>query len=94
MTTVTILVVDKKESLVIEKTDDSKESFVEAIGLSTYSNSGPTVMSYVSMFEILWRQASLYEELSEANEQLQIHDKMQREFINVASHEMKLRARH
>ena len=89
MTTVTILVVDKKESLAIEKTDDSKESFVDAIGLSTYSNSGPTVMSYVSMFEILWRQASLYEELSEANEQLQIHDKMQREFINVASHEMK-----
>ena len=89
MTTVTILVVDKKESLAIEKTDDSKENFMEAIGLSTYSNSGPTVMSYVSMFEILWRQVSLYEELSEANEQLQIHDKMQREFINVASHEMK-----
>jgi signal transduction histidine kinase len=89
MTTVTILVVDKKESLAIEKTDDSKENFIEAIGLSTYSNSGPTVMSYVSMFETLWRQASLYEELSEANEQLQIHDKMQREFINVASHEMK-----
>jgi two-component system, OmpR family, sensor histidine kinase VicK len=89
MTTVTILVVDKKESLVIEKTDDSKENFIEAIGLSTYSNSGPTVLSYVSMFEILWRQVSLYKELSEANERLQIHDKMQREFINVASHEMK-----
>ena len=89
MTTVTILVVDNKESLAMEKTDDSKENFVEAIGLSTYSNSGPTVMSYISMFESLWRQAGLYEELWEANRQLHIHDKMQREFINIASHEMK-----
>jgi two-component system, OmpR family, sensor histidine kinase VicK len=89
MTTVTILVVDRRESLVIEKTDDSKENFIEAIGLSTYSNSEPTVMSYLSIFEGLWRQAKLYEELREANEQLQIHDKMQREFINIASHEMK-----
>jgi two-component system, OmpR family, sensor histidine kinase VicK len=89
MTTVTILVVDRRESLVMEKTDDSKENFIEAIGLSTYSNSEPTVMSYLSIFEGLWRQAKLYEELREANEQLQIHDKMQREFINIASHEMK-----
>ena len=89
MTTVTILVVDKRESLVMEKTDDSKETFIEAIGLSTYSTSEPTVMSYLSIFEGLWRQAKLYEELREANELLQIHDKMQREFINIASHEMK-----
>jgi two-component system sensor histidine kinase VicK len=89
MTTVTILVVDKRESLVIEKTDDSKENFIEAIGLSTYSDSEPTVMSYLSIFEGLWRQAKLYEELREANEQLQVHDKMQKEFINIASHEMK-----
>ena len=89
MTTVTILVVDKRESLVVEKTDDSKENFIEAIGLSTYSTSEPTVISYLSIFEGLWRQAKLYEELREANERLQIHDKMQREFINIASHEMK-----
>lgn len=89
MTTVTILVVDKRESLVMEKTDDSKETFIEAIGLSTYSTSEPTVISYLSIFEGLWKQAKLYEELREANERLQIHDKMQREFINIASHEMK-----
>jgi signal transduction histidine kinase len=28
-------------------------------------------------------------QLSSANEQLKIHDKMQKEFINVASHEIK-----
>ena len=89
MTTVTILVIDRKESLVMEKTDDSKENFIDAIGLSTHSNSEPTVMSYLSIFEGLWRQAKLYEELREANEQLKARDKMQREFINIASHEMK-----
>ena len=89
MTTVTILVVDKRESFVMEKTDDSKETFIEAIGLSTYSTSEPTVISYLSIFEGFWKQAKLYEELREANERLQIHDKMQREFINIASHEMK-----
>ena len=31
----------------------------------------------------------LYEQLIKAHEQLKIHDKMQKEFINIASHEMK-----
>ena len=82
VTTVTTLVVDRKESLAIEKTDDSKLEFIEAIGLSTYSDSEPTVMSYVSIFEGLWKQAELVDHL-------EAHDKMQREFINIASHEMK-----
>jgi two-component system, OmpR family, sensor histidine kinase VicK len=82
VTTVTILVVDRKESLAIEKTDDTKENFIEAVGLTTYSNSEPTVVSYISIFEGLWKQAELVD-------QLETHDKMQREFINIASHEMK-----
>jgi two-component system, OmpR family, sensor histidine kinase VicK len=82
VSTVTIVVVDKKESLVFEKVDDKKENFVEAVGFATYSNSKPTVMSYVSIFKSLWRQVELYE-------QLKTHDKMQKEFINIASHEMK-----
>ena len=82
MTTVTILVIDRKVSLAIEKTDDSKPDFMEAVGLATYSNSEPTVVSYVSIFEALWKQAELVN-------QLEIHDKLQREFINIASHEMK-----
>jgi two-component system, OmpR family, sensor histidine kinase VicK len=82
VTTVTTLVVDRKESLAIEKTDDSKLDFIEAIGLTTYSNSEPTVISYVSIFEGFWKQGELLN-------QLKAHDKMQREFINIASHEMK-----
>jgi two-component system, OmpR family, sensor histidine kinase VicK len=82
VSTVTIMVVDKMESLVFEKTDDTKENFIEAVGSATYSNSKPTVMSYISIFKNLWKQVDLYE-------QLKMHDKMQKEFINIASHEMK-----
>ena len=56
----TILVVDRKESLVMELRDDSKTTFIESIGLSTYSNSKAGVLSYVAIFENLWRQVELY----------------------------------
>jgi two-component system sensor histidine kinase VicK len=81
-TKATILVVDRKVSLVMELRDDSKQTFDEAIGLSTYSNSRPGVLSYVSIFENLWKQTELYE-------QLKIHDRIQQEFINVAAHELR-----
>ena len=44
-TKATILVVDRKTSLVMELRDDSKTTFFEAIGLSTYSNSRAGVLS-------------------------------------------------
>ncbi|MGB6530057.1 MAG: histidine kinase dimerization/phospho-acceptor domain-containing protein, partial [Candidatus Nitrosopolaris sp.] len=81
-TKATILVVDRKVSLVMELRDDSKQTFDEAIGLSTYSNSRPGVLSYVSIFENLWKQTELYE-------QLKYQDIMQKEFINIAAHELK-----
>jgi two-component system sensor histidine kinase VicK len=71
VTTATILVVDRKISLVMEKVDDSKETFVDAVGLSTYSTSEPTIMSYVSVFENFWNQNELYEELKESKEKLE-----------------------
>jgi signal transduction histidine kinase len=102
-TKIRILVVDKASSLVVELKDDTKESSFEAMGLATYSNSKSTVLSYVSIFETLWMQTELYEQLVEsnnglakayeqleaANEQLKVHEKMQKEFINVASHELR-----
>ncbi|HXX97858.1 MAG TPA: HAMP domain-containing sensor histidine kinase [Candidatus Bathyarchaeia archaeon] len=81
-TKATILVVDRKVSLVMEIRDDSKQTFDEAIGLSTCSNSKPGVLSYVSIFENLWKETELYE-------QLKYQDKMQKEFINIAAHELK-----
>jgi two-component system, OmpR family, sensor histidine kinase VicK len=78
----TILIIDNKVSLVMELKDDSKKTFHEAIGLSTYSNSKAGVLSYVSMFESLWKQTELYEVLKS-------NEKMQREFINIAAHELR-----
>src|SRR5919202_2444674 len=70
------------KSLVMELKDDTKSTFHEAIGLSTYSNSKAGVLSYVAIFENLWKQSELYE-------QLKTHDKMQKEFINIAAHELR-----
>jgi len=96
VSTVTIAVSDRKISLVIEKKDDTKEYFMDAVGLATYSTSKPTVSSYVSIFENLWAQTELYhrlkvsnQQIALANEQLKIHDRMQKQFINVAAHELK-----
>ena len=66
----------------MELKDDSKKTFQEAIGLSTYSNSKAGVLSYVSMFESLWKQTELYEKLKG-------NEKMQKEFINIAAHELR-----
>jgi two-component system, OmpR family, sensor histidine kinase VicK len=84
-----ILIVDRNVSFVIELIDDTKATFEEAIGLATYSNSKSTALSYVSIFESLWKQTELYQKLNELNEQLQEHDKIQEEFITVAAHELR-----
>jgi two-component system, OmpR family, sensor histidine kinase VicK len=77
-----IIVVDRKESLIIELRDDSKERYHDAAGLAAYSNSKPIALSYASIFETLWKQGELYE-------QLKTYNMMQREFINIAAHELR-----
>jgi len=62
-TQATFLAIDRKASLVMEIRDDSKVTFDEAIGLSTYSNSKAGVLSYIAIFENLWKQTELYEDI-------------------------------
>jgi two-component system, OmpR family, sensor histidine kinase VicK len=81
-TRITIVLADRKECTIIELRDDTKDISYSAAGLSTYSNSKSTVSSYVSIFETFWKQTELYEKLK-------VHDKMQKEFINVAAHELR-----
>ena len=57
------MIVDQKSSLRVELKDDTRETSDEAIGLATYSNSEPTVFSYVSIFENLWIQIEMYKKL-------------------------------
>jgi two-component system, OmpR family, sensor histidine kinase VicK len=77
----TILLVDKRQSIIVELKDDTREA-PDPIGIATYSKSTSIVSSYIAIFESLWRQTDMYE-------QLQIHDKMRQEFINIVAHELR-----
>jgi signal transduction histidine kinase len=66
----------------MEIRDDSKTTFDEAIGLSTYSNSKAGVLSYVGIFERLWKQTELYQKLKES-------EKLKDDFVNIAAHELR-----
>ena len=111
------IILDKKDVIIIELKNDSKDNFLEAIGSSIYSNTPTTVFSYISIFDTLWSQTDLYnsiriandnlqntteelreslqilanvnQELTLTNEILNNHDRMQKEFINVAAHELR-----
>jgi two-component system, OmpR family, sensor histidine kinase VicK len=87
--TVGILVVDRKESLIIETKDDAKHNSYDAAGLAAYSNSKPIALGYASIFDSLWKQTELHQKLSNMYEQLTIQSKMQKEFIDVAAHELR-----
>ncbi|MDQ3853464.1 MAG: hypothetical protein M3299_11575, partial [Thermoproteota archaeon] len=52
-----ILIVDNKTYLMVELKDNSKETFIEAVGSAIISNSKSTILSYITMFDSLWRQA-------------------------------------
>lgn len=53
---VTIVLADRKESLIVEVKDDTKDNLYEAAGLSIYSDSKSIVSSYLAIFESLWKQ--------------------------------------
>jgi signal transduction histidine kinase len=79
---VTVLIIDRKSCLVIELRDDTRPIPEEAMGTAIYATSEPTVMSYFTIFETLWKQSELYTKL-------QIHEAAQREFFNLAAHELR-----
>jgi hypothetical protein len=53
---VTIVLADRKESLIVDTKDDTKDNVYEAVGLAIYSNSKSIVSSYLAIYEILWNQ--------------------------------------
>jgi signal transduction histidine kinase len=81
-TQITLVLIDRKHCMIVELKDDTRDNSYDAAGLSTYSNSKSIILSYASIFEILWKQNELYE-------QLKVHDKIQHEFINIAAHELR-----
>ena len=92
----TFLIVDKKSVFIIDVKDDNKQDFIEAVGYATFHTSKSRTESYNFIFDTVWRQADLYESLREANrnliysyQKLEEHDAMEKEFINLAAHELR-----
>jgi hypothetical protein len=54
---VVIVLADRKESIIVETKDDTKDNMYDAAGISIYSNSKMIVSSYLALFEIIWNQS-------------------------------------
>ncbi|TLX83342.1 MAG: HAMP domain-containing histidine kinase, partial [Thaumarchaeota archaeon] len=92
----TFLIIDRKSLFIIDVKDDSKENFTEAVGFATFHRSKSRTESYSFIFDTLWRQADLHESLRGANnnllyayEKLKEHDALEKEFIDLAAHELR-----
>jgi two-component system, OmpR family, sensor histidine kinase VicK len=77
-----ITIIDREKSMIFEIKDDAKDSFLHTLGLAIYIEGKSAALSYVSIFESLWKQTEMYQEL-------QTHDRIQKEFINTAAHELR-----
>ncbi len=79
---ITAVITDRRQLMLFELKDDRKETSYEAIGLALHIDSRTLALSYGALFDNLWKQRELYEKL-------EAHDKMQKEFINIAAHELR-----
>jgi two-component system sensor histidine kinase VicK len=91
----TIVIIDNKKVIAMS------EEGIEAVAL--YSSDRSIVNNFASLFSALWTEKELFrslmktkndlassnESLLEANEQLKNHEAMQKEFINIAAHELR-----
>jgi signal transduction histidine kinase len=97
-----ILVVDRSASLAIEleeKDEKQQEGRGELeykrgisyrmIKLATYSNNKSTVLSYISIFESLWKEIELNEKITGLLEEIKRRENIERDFISIAAHELR-----
>jgi two-component system sensor histidine kinase VicK len=89
VSTAGLFIQNEDRYFIAEDKDPNAAETAEATSRVIYSNSKNGVKSFKSIFETLWKQSELYEQLRIANEKLILHDKMQKEFINIAAHELR-----
>ncbi|MFL6378651.1 MAG: sensor histidine kinase, partial [Nitrososphaeraceae archaeon] len=82
-------IIDGEKLLRVEMREAIAETFIEAIGFAVYSNRKNTVQSYKSVFELLWNECVLNEELKKTYDRQKGLIKMQKEFIDIAAHELR-----
>jgi signal transduction histidine kinase len=98
---IVILVVDRKASLAIEleeikqgeggeaELNHKKDSSYRMIRLATYSENKSTVLSYISIFESLWKEIELNEKITSLLAEIKARENVERDFINMAAHELR-----
>jgi YHS domain-containing protein len=77
-----ILLVDRKFLLYVELKDDTKDTSYEAMGLTLYSSIRSTVISYVTIFETMWKQEELYQQLAEMKKKVQSYEQINKQLNN------------
>jgi two-component system, OmpR family, sensor histidine kinase VicK len=82
ISTAGMFIVDNKRYFRAEDKDPHASEAADAISVMIYSNNISGVKSFRSLFEILWQQLEMYEKLN-------AHYAMQKEFINIAAHELR-----
>ena len=75
-------IIDRMKILGIEIRHSDTDSFSKAIDFALYSTRKLAVNSFRSIFDILWNERVL-------NEKLKANDKTQKDFINIAAHELR-----
>ena len=73
------LIADGKRFIRAELKEAEAIEFSEAIGFTLYSNSKRSVESFKSVFELLWNEHLI-------NDQLKKTEELQNQFINIAAH--------
>lgn len=71
-----ILIVDRKFVLYVELKDDTKDTSYEAMGQSLFSSIKSTVISYITIFETMWKQEELNQQLSRMRKQIETYEQM------------------
>ena len=77
-----IMIIDSSRFISAELVNPTSETFSEAVGITLHSNSKRSASMLRSFFNSLWNQAELYK-------RLELQEKMEKEFINVAAHEIR-----
>jgi two-component system, OmpR family, sensor histidine kinase VicK len=77
-----IMIIDSSRFISAELVNPKSETFSEAIGIALYSNSKRSTSMFRSFFNSLWNQAEVYK-------RLELQERMEKEFINMAAHEIR-----
>lgn len=88
-TKITIMVSDKSEFMSWELRDDKVDDPFQAGGQATYSNIKSLAASYATIIENLWQMSASAKELQLANIRLENSERVMKDFLNIAAHEMR-----